>query len=317
MQDKTKADYISIAKNFIRKFVAEPVTAKGITDALIARAPEYRPDYWRRLRKGLEIQQREAWNHKAADRIAGTKNPVTAGYQGKGKSPAKAKQQRVRSVKPEDTKRLVDAAVADGFMHLAAAIYVVAETGARPAELAGITMTDDGVLTITGVKKIAGKHGRGADRVLQYKGDVAVMRKALGFLKGADVAKLQQELRTHSRRVFPRRRWHPSLYSWRHQMGSNLKSSGFSREEIAYVMGHQSVESVDKYGNRRSAKGRVTVVPDESADLSNVRDPAAIKQAAKQAAVEFDQYVDQVLAPQSAPGSEPEPEGGGGFEPGM
>ncbi len=309
MQEKTKADYISIAENFIRKYVPEPVTAKAITDALIKRAPEYRPDYWRRLRKGLEVQQRELGYDKAAARIAATKNPVTAGYQGKGKSPAKPKQQRVRSVKPEDTRKLIDTAVEQGLMQLAAAIYVISETGARPAELASIRMSDEGVLTITGAKKIAGKKGRGADRVLRYQGDIDVMRKALDLLDVVDVAKLQQQIRTHSRKVWPTRKWHPSFYSWRHQMGSNLKSSGSTREQIAYVMGHQSVDSVDKYGNRRSANGRVPVVPDESADLSAVRDPIALREEAKKAAAEFDDFVNQELAPK--------PSGGGGFEPGM
>ena len=314
MEAKTKADYISIAENFIRKYVAEPVTPKAITDALIARAGEYRPDYWRRLRKGLEVQQREAGYSKAADRIAATKNPITRTK--KGRAAVKPKQKRVRSVKPEDTERLINEATRQGLHELAAALYVVAETGARPAELPGITMTDDGVITIVGVKKIADsddQKGRGADRTLRYGGDIDNMRAALTWMRNADVSRLQQQVRTLSRQVWPTRKWYPSFYSWRHQMGSNLKSSGFTREQIAYVMGHQSVESVDKYGNRRSAKGRVPVVPDESADLSAVRDPAAIRAAAANAEVQQDQGLDLDLDHYIAP----KPSGGGGFEPGM
>ena len=311
MEAKTKADYISIAENFIRKYVAEPVTPKAITDALIARAPEYRPDYWRRLRKGLEVQQRELGYDKAAARIAATKNPITRTK--KGRAAVKPKQKRVRSVKLKDTEQLINEATRQGLHELAAALYVVAETGARPAELPGIRMTDDGVITITGVKKIADsddQKGRGADRTLKYQGDMDDMKAALSWMRNADVPKLQQQVRTLSRQVWPTRKWYPSFYSWRHQMGSNLKSSGFSREQIAYVMGHQSVESVDKYGNRRSAKGRVPVVPDESADLSAVRDPAAIRAAAQ--AAEQDQGLnldlDQYIPPKPS---------GGGFEPGM
>jgi len=311
MEAKTKADYISIANNFIRKYVPEPVTPKAITDALIARAGEYRPDYWRRLRKGLEVQQRELGYDKAAARIAATKNPITRTK--KGRAAVKPKQKRVRSVKLKDTEQLINEATRQGLHELAAALYVVAETGARPAELPGIRMTDDGVITITGVKKIADsddQKGRGADRTLKYQGDMDDMKAALSWMRNADVPKLQQQVRTLSRQVWPTRKWYPSFYSWRHQMGSNLKSSGFSREQIAYVMGHQSVESVDKYGNRRSAKGRVPVVPDESADLSAVRDPAAIRAAAQ--AAEQDQGLnldlDQYIPPKPS---------GGGFEPGM
>jgi integrase len=310
MEDKTRADYISIAENFIKRYVAEPVTTKGITDALIARAGEYRPDYWRRLRKGLEIQQRELGFDKAAAQIAGTKNPVTKTKE--ARAAVKPKQKRVRSVKPQDTEKLINEATSQGLHELAAALYVVAETGARPAELPGIRMTDDGVITITGVKKIAesdDQKGRGADRTLRYHGDMNNMSAALAWMRNADVSKLQQDVRTFVRQVWPTRKWYPSFYSWRHQMGSNLKSSGFTREQIAYVMGHQSVESVDKYGNRRSAKGRVSVVPDESADLSAVRDPTALREEAKKEAAEFDDFVNQELAPK--------PSGGGGFEPGM
>ena len=311
MEAKTKADYISIAENFIRRYVGEPVTPKAITDALIARAGEYRPDYWRRLRKGLEVQQRELGYDKAAARIAATKNPITRTKQ--TRKAIKPKQQRVRSVKPEDTERLINEATRQGLHELAAALYVVAETGARPAELPGITMTDDGVITIVGVKKIADsddQKGRGADRTLKYQGDMDNMKAALSWMRNADVPKLQQQVRTLSRQVWPTRKWHPSFYSWRHQMGSNLKSSGFSREAIAYVMGHQSVESVDKYGNRRSAKGRVPVVPDDSADLSQVRDPAAIRAAAQAAeqGLDLDLDLDHYIAPKPS---------GGGFEPGM
>lgn len=314
MEDKTKADYISIAENFIRRYVGEPVTPKAITDALIARAGEYRPDYWRRLRKGLEVQQRELGYDKAAARIAATKNPITRTK--KGRAAVKPKQKRVRSVKPEDTERLINEARKRGLYGLASAIHVVSETGARPAELHRITCTDDGVITIVGAKKIADapdQKGRGADRVLKYQGDISVMQNTLLWVRDTDVAELQQQVRTLSRQVWPTRKWHPSFYSWRHQMGSNLKSSGFTREQIAYVMGHQSVESVDKYGNRRSAKGRVPVVPDESADLSAVRDPAAIRAAAANAEVQQDQGLDLDLDHYIAP----KPSGGGGFEPGM
>lgn len=66
----------------------------------------------------------------------------------------------------------------------------------------------------------------------------------------------------------------PNLKSFRHQLGSNLKASGESDEAIAYMMGHQSIESISVYGNRRSGAGhKLHIRPAQDADLSKVRQP--------------------------------------------
>jgi len=56
-------------------------------------------------------------------------------------------------------------------------------------------------------------------------------------------------------------------------MGSDLKASGMSREEVAFVMGHQATASADVYGNSRTARGGRSLprVPDGT-DLAAVRD---------------------------------------------
>lgn len=55
-------------------------------------------------------------------------------------------------------------------------------------------------------------------------------------------------------------------------MGSDLKASGLSRTEVAYIMGHQSTESVDRYGNAKTArKGAMCPRADKEADMSHVR----------------------------------------------
>lgn len=56
-------------------------------------------------------------------------------------------------------------------------------------------------------------------------------------------------------------------------MGSNLKGSGMDRREIAYIMGHQSTESVNRYGNSRTAQnGRKMPIVPEGTDLSKIRE---------------------------------------------
>lgn len=56
-----------------------------------------------------------------------------------------------------------------------------------------------------------------------------------------------------------------TLYSGRHQFTSNLKSNGFSKDEIAKLMGHASIETHSRYYGKKSA-GRfgVDVKLDES-----------------------------------------------------
>ena len=85
---------------------------------------------------------------------------------------------------------------------------------------------------------------------------------------------IRDRLRKECRTLWPRRRQHPTLKSFRHQLGSNLKASGESDESLAYIMGHQSTVSISAYGDRRSGAGRtVYIKPAAGTDLSKVRTP--------------------------------------------
>src|SRR5690606_9146038 len=64
----------------------------------------------------------------------------------------------------------------------------------------------------------------------------------------------------------------PSMYTLRHQFGANLKASGMSRVEMAYVMGHQATDSIGRYGDKRYGRAEALKVrPAKGADLSKVR----------------------------------------------
>ena len=65
---------------------------------------------------------------------------------------------------------------------------------------------------------------------------------------------VQRRLDTLTKRLWPKRNVWPSLYSWRHQKGSDLKASHMNSAEVAAIMGHRSTESVDVYGSQRSAR---------------------------------------------------------------
>ncbi len=72
---------------------------------------------------------------------------------------------------------------------------------------------------------------------------------------------LQTRLNNLTRETWPRRKTQATFYSFRHQLGSNLKASGIDRSEVAYLMGHQSTSSVDAYGDKRKGTGAIKIAP--------------------------------------------------------
>jgi hypothetical protein len=281
MNEATKREYLRLAAHFYEhRLGGLPPSPKRVQDALRACAEEYRPAYWRRLRKAISVAQEEAGYPEAAERIAGTKNPLTAtpGQLALHKDKIKPKQRRARGIKPEDAARLAEHFDEQGDTAALGVIVYCQQLGLRPAEIAGTQVRPDGLVTISGAK---GRADRGiSTRVLQVDPRVAaVLIKARGMIEAkaegdvaAEVGRVQDRVPRAARKLWPRRKALPSLYSFRHQLGSELKASGLDRVQIAYVMGHRSTESVEVYGDRRrSSSGRMPV-PAASADLSQVKE---------------------------------------------
>lgn len=260
MQQKTRDEYISIARYFIAERLekrGQKITEKSLRDALIACAPEYRPQYWRRLRRALATYQKVLGYSETAANIRKVVNPVTAVTAGRNISKIKPKQRRIRGVEADDEAALLAYFGERKDHQMVAIIKIVAATGIRPAELAGLVVRGTDVV-IEGAKK-SHEGMRGADRTQvfddQTAGELAAQVK---LVAGVDVGVMQDRLRAAGMKLWPRRKALPTLYSWRHQMGSDLKASGMDRRKIAYLMGHQATSSVDVYGNRRTARaGRV------------------------------------------------------------
>lgn len=277
MKDKTKSDYRKLAANFYAKRLGDqPPSPKRLADALRACAGDYRPDYWRRLRNAIEFDQREKGHRKAADRVAGTHNPMTTDAQGKPLPVAdrqvKPKRRAVHSINDQDERKLSDAVKAAEDRELMAALFIAKHLGCRPAEMPTITDQGDGRFIIHGAKRTG---NRGADRTLiADEGIRKGLSSCVKVMQGANIGAVQDRLERLSKRLWPRRKARPTLYSYRHQMGSNLKASGMDRVAIAYTMGHQATESVERYGDRRAAKGSggLKVQPDaDELALSSVR----------------------------------------------
>lgn len=85
-----------------------------------------------------------------------------------------------------------------------------------------------------------------------------------------NIQNVQKSVWVMLKRLWPSKKKRPTLYSFRHQFGSDLKASGLEREAMSYLMGHQCTSSIDSYGDRRAGKGRqVKVVPVISLDEIN------------------------------------------------
>ena len=85
---------------------------------------------------------------------------------------------------------------------------------------------------------------------------------------------MQKRVCRLGKKLFPKHKNAPTLYSYRHQLGSDLKggktSSGnkiFSRKESAALMGHKSQSSISAYGHAKNASmlKRALPIPSDEA----------------------------------------------------
>ena len=258
---------------YARHFPDGDMTPAKLADKLTEIAGDYRPDSWRNLRNAIAFDQRENGFSKAADRVHQTQNPCTM-ENGKAKPKAerrvKQRLRQCRKVPDEDLKRLLTA-TKHKRPDLHAAIVIAYATGCRPSEMRSIRQLPGGEFYIAGAKKRA-SGDRGIDRKINVSPKMhKPLTLALQTLAASDKDPLTLAKRMHevSRETFPGRKIRPTLKSFRHQMGSDLKalckSGEMTRAEAAYILGHQSTDSIIEYGNSRSSRGRS---PDVSSAVS-------------------------------------------------
>jgi integrase len=277
MEAATYKAYLKLATHFYKERIAGDVTPKKITDALLKCADEYRPAYWRKLRNALELDQRHKGYEKAADRIKEAKNPLTvANAPIMIKLKIKKKEHRVKSVKDADHQNIIAHFEKNNDIAVVSALKLARLTGCRPAEMSGIEILADSIV-IKGAKKSA-ELERGLDRTLLFdKAELDEIKRCVQCIKNEyssdfktkSMKRIQARLEKGVKALYPKRSARITLYSYRHQTGSNLKASGLDRVTVAYLMGHQSTKSVEVYGNRRSASGSTLLRPE----------PAALEQA--------------------------------------
>jgi len=164
MNTDTQIAYRSLASHFYATHLPDTPLSElnefSIIGALLRAAPGYRPDYFRRLRNALALDQKLKGNFWVAQEINRTRNPVTV-----LDLPRKRKPARRQRISDEDFGCWVQGLLADEMPVEAGALMLISMTGARPCELAGITV-DGRRIRIPGAKH---SHGglRGADRELE------------------------------------------------------------------------------------------------------------------------------------------------------
>jgi len=273
MNEKTKQDYLKLAQYFLQRRLIDnqiSLTPKNIRQALTACAKEYRPAYWRRLRCALVTQQRETGFTKQAELIKAVRNPITlADASEQTKALKKPKQKRIKTV-TKDQHQLIYRAVKQNNDKALLAMFEIARIlGCRPIEMLSLQLGRNNEVFIDGAKKT--ENGlRGLDRTViltDHQYDIierchSVLHEELHtrrLNKSQFIKRLQRRLDTVTKKIWPRRKHRITLYSYRHLMGSDLKASGKSRVEIATIMGHQSVDSIDVYGNKSTSTRRPTL----------------------------------------------------------
>lgn len=274
MQPTTLQRYQTRAQNFYQDHCGEddPSSAQ-ICAALLACAPDYRPNAFSTLKSALMNDQLARGNIEAAKAIKNLVNPVTApGSQ----MPRKPKTKQIRKVPLDDFKALYKHLHGCGYLDESASLVLANYLGVRPCEMRTITVAGN-LVHIIGGKKSAELH-RGADRTLLINKPnilklVEWAAHRMSICPRTNTA-IRDRLRKECRSLWPRKKKHPTLKSFRHQMGSILKASGESPEALAYVMGHQSTESINVYGDGRLGEGMKSHIRHaEGVDLANIRKP--------------------------------------------
>jgi integrase len=273
MQESTKHAYRKLCAHFFTQHMkGKELTRRTITETLVELAPQFSIAYFRRLKNAIAFDLTEREYSDAARSILEIENPVTAPG-----SPIKKKLQPPRAKHFSDEDYAVIAAhLLDKQHHEEwAALTLIKFTGARPAELKKMRVKD-GIIAIMGAKK-SHASTRGADRFLTVDdaGTLSIIEACLMILNQSDKSMdaIRHRLRDEGVKLWPRRNAVPTLYSMRHQVGSNLKASGKGARVVAYIMGHQSTSSVSVYGDRRRGDASaIKVSPAQDAQLDKIRD---------------------------------------------
>ena len=266
ISDKTKKAYRQLAAYHYQTFCGGSESVEIVARILEDRASDTRPDYWRRLRNALTFDLEEKGRYDEAQQIKELMNPVTF-----NEKPVKPKQKRVKRIIEADLNLIFDKLAEGNDYELKAALILALKLGCRPSEMLSLTFLPDCQIKIIGSKKT---ESRGLDRVIKLRrlDDYELLRSCVAYLHKSELAKAgvisraQRRLAYLTSVLWPKKKHRITLYSFRHQKGADLKRGGYSRLKIAYLMGHQSTDSVSRYGDRRTGSGEGVQIDTEKSE---------------------------------------------------
>ncbi len=273
MNIATKQSYRKLSSHFFSRYVVydgQSLEIDQIVSSLKARAEHLQPAYFRRLKNAIAFDLTERGYPDAAKVILSVVNPVTA--KGSVLTP-KAKPLRAKCFSDQDFADITAHLVKEGLHAVWAALALIRITGARPAELNTLMIRGDAVF-ISGAKK-SHDGARGADRILTIQeSHRETVENCIAILKSeaTSITAIRHRLREQASKLWPRRKTFPSMYSMRHQFGSNLKATNMDARTVAYIMGHQNTSSIKVYGGRRQGDPlAIHVSPAQGESLERIR----------------------------------------------
>lgn len=247
LDKKILAKRLQMGKSFHQKhFDGEPVSVQAIQEKLKSVACDYQTNSWRNLRAAVACYWWQQGYQNEALIIRKTAKPRSENQD------RHISKKRCKKITDDDWIKLLEAGSKSDNKLAFAVLILGFTTGMRPKEMTTFYPVSSNTLQIPSSKK---REDRGLDRQIIIEDEYWARRInwAQGMTSGKPVRSLQGAFEYLVRQVFPARLSKPTIYSMRHQFGSNLKASGLDRRVVAYMMGHRATESVNKYGDRRAA----------------------------------------------------------------
>lgn len=280
MNNKTRQDGYKLALNFFKNHCEGTGGVESMVDTLLRLSTSLRPAYWRRLRNAIALSLQALNEPDWSATIKALTNPITSPENADLNLAKKEKQKRRKSVSAEEHQQIVSYLKEKEDYAVMGAITIAHYTGCRPSEMPLIYFNEDHTSIIIQSTKKTDDNSRGLDREL-FLDDEQLLKIQYSILAIRDeqhrsdcdpekvMSRIQHRLAICTKHIWPRRQYQITLYSYRHQMGSDLKGSGGGASAAA-IMGHQSTRSIDRYGNRTKAQ-RTPKIRASAASIDNVR----------------------------------------------
>lgn len=267
MIEKTKENYLNRFKDFQEKYLRHcngEYEAEDLENAMAQASLKLKKSSWVVLRNAVAYSLSDQGNDDAAIFVKNIKYT----YSDDTSKPSSGIAHQVSAAEHKKIfEYLFDRIDEQDCPAVMGAVLLAKNLGVRPSEMFSISMLGNNWIKVIGSKKTkyeSGEEYRGLDRHINVSEETyKYCKNALVFIhqeleKDNDptlaMKRIQGRFSTVIKNLFPDNKRNITLYSYRHQMGSNLKASGLGVREVGALMGHRSVESVFKYGNRRTGQ---------------------------------------------------------------